>query len=219
MYKLIFIDEEKEAIDAFKDYVEDSQNGQDISVKDFYPAGNIEEMISILVKEDADAIITDFNLNEKKTAIKYNVGYDGVELVQAFLKIRKGFPLFITTSYDDSAIKESEDVNLVYVKPALTEDQTSRAKFIDRVVQQILHYRSRLAEAESRLNELLKKSAGTELDEQEERELIKLDRFLEVSIDKQFSIPDDLKTLSNVRRISSLIEKVDVLLEKMDRDA
>lgn len=217
MFKIIFIDEEKDAIDAFKDYIEDYKNDTNIEVKDYYPLGNIDEMIDIIIKENPDALVTDYNLNEKKTAIKYNVCYDGVELAQAFISIRSGFPVFITTSYDDNAIKESNDVNIVYVKPSSGEDQTSKAKFVDRVIQQILHYRSRLTEAEERLKNLLKKSSEVDLDEKEERELIKLDRFLEGSVDKQFSIPDELKTLSNARRVSQLIDKVDMLLEKIKK--
>jgi len=216
-YRILFIDEEKDAIDAFKDYIDDYKNDIDIEVKDFYPKGNLDEMIDILIKENPDAIVTDYNLNEKKTEIKHNVSYDGVELAEAFMKIRSGFPVFITTSYDDTAIKESEDVNIVYVKPSSEEDNASRAKFIDRVIQQILHYRSRITEAEEKLKQLIEKSSTVELDEQEERELIKLDRFLEGAIDKQFAMPDELKTMSNSRRLISLIEKVDNLLGKFEK--
>lgn len=72
-------------------------------------------------------------------------------------------------------------------------------------------------EAEENLKQLIEKSSTVELDEQEERELIKLDRFLEGAIDKQFAMPYELKTMSNSRRLISLIEKVDNLLGKIEK--
>lgn len=215
--KVLFIDEEKDAIDAFKDYIEDSNSDIEIQIKDSYPKSSLKDMLEFIIKENPDALITDYNLNEKKTEIKYNVGYDGAQLAQEFLKIRQYFPVFITTSYDDSAIKECDDVNIVYVKPSQREDGASRARFVDRIVQQILHYKSKIFDAERQIKELVRSSESRELDEKEERELIRLDRFLEKSIDSEFSIPDELKTLSNSRRISSLIDKVDSLIIKIEK--
>lgn len=87
-YRILFIDEEKDAIDAFKDYIDDYKNDIDIEVKDFYPKGNLDEMIDIIIKESPDALVTDYNLNEKKTEIKHNVSYDGVELAVDFFFIK-----------------------------------------------------------------------------------------------------------------------------------
>lgn len=214
-FRILFIDEEKEAIDAFKDYIDEYKNGIDIEVKSLYPSSRLDEMIRIIIEESPDALVTDYNLNEKKTEINHNVNYDGVDLAEAFLKIRSGFPVFITTSYDDSAIKSSEDVNIVYVKPSYEKENASKSKFIDRLTQQIIHYQTRINNAEKRLFELLNKHSTTELDANEEIELIKLDKFLEGAINKQFEIPNELKTMSNSRRIRDLIDKVDFLLNKI----
>lgn len=217
MYRLIFIDEEKDAIDAFKDYIDESQTDKMIEVKAFYPLKDLDEMIGQILKENPDALVTDYNLNEKKTEIKYNVGYDGVELAQKYLNLREDFPVFITTSYADTAIQNSENVNIVYIKPTSEDEKASKVKFIDRLTQQILHYQSKLNNAEVRLKELLEQATKRDLNEKEESELLRLDRIIENSIDKLHAIPEELKTMSNSRRVSQLIEKVDKLLQKIDR--
>ena len=50
----------------------------------------------------------------------------------------------------------------------------------------------------------------------DEERIIKLDSFLEKSLDSYDSIPDELKELSNLERLNTLIGKVDDLLKKFE---
>ena len=109
------IAQEAESIEAFLDYVENTNASDKIEVIIEYPQETKEEMIDSIIKINPDAVITDFMLNEYKETIKYNVPYNGVELVKSFVELREGFPCFVLTSFDDNAIRQSEDVNIVYV--------------------------------------------------------------------------------------------------------
>lgn len=220
-YKLLLIDEEKDTFDYFKDYLDSSTTKDNIEVIELYPLESIHEMIDLIIKVNPDAIITDFRLNEMKTEINYNVPYNGVELVEEFLQHRQGFPCFVLTAFDDLAVSASEDVNKVYIKNILhnnKEESKAKAKFLDRVINQIEHYQTKIKEAEIQLIELieLRKIGNTNI--QDENKIIELDSFLESIIDRKSSIPAEFKKLSNDEKLNDLLLKVNEILKKVNND-
>ncbi len=219
VYKILLIDEEKDTFDDFKDYLDIASTKDNIEVIPLYPLGDLEDMIDLIFKINPDAIITDFRLNEMKTDIDYNVPYDGVELVEEFLKFRQGFPCFVLTAFDDLAVSASEDVNKVYIKNLLhnnKEESKAKAKFLDRVINQIEHYQTKLKNAETELIDLLNLRESGKASITDENRIIELDTFLESIIDRKSSIPPEFKKLSNDERLSDLLSKVDALLKKVD---
>ncbi|HCA42814.1 MAG TPA: hypothetical protein DEP28_06125 [Bacteroidetes bacterium] len=219
MYRLLFIDELKDEFNEFKDYIEEKTSQEKIEIVTLLPLETLDEMIEEIVSIKPDAIISDFMLNEYKEDIQYNIPYDGVELVQGFLKIREGFPCFVLTSFDDNAIKKCEDVNIVYIKGILhgsEEKANSKANFLERIENQILHYRKKMEETETRLLELIKKGEITSLDVYEMQELIELDTLVEKNLDKESQIPLKLKEEFDSDKLKNLIEKVDLLNKKLN---
>jgi len=218
MYKILFIDEEKESFEYFEDFVERSSTKDSIKVLTELPLGELEDMIEHIFKINPDAIITDFMLNEKRVDIDYNVPYNGVELVERFLEIREYFPCFVLTSFDDLAIGESEDVNKIYIKNILHNTEKTKAKvtFLDRIISQIEHYKSKIQNTEEELLKLieLRKSGKAKISDEEK--IIELDHFLEKSINKQSSIPIDYKSLSNTDKLGEILSKVDELIQKVE---
>ncbi|RUT66558.1 hypothetical protein CKG00_09295 [Morganella morganii] len=220
MYKILFIDEENDAIDEFKDYADETTTSEQILVVAEFPQPTLEEMIQTIIKINPDAIITDFMLNEKKTSINYGVEYNGIDLVKNFTSIREGFPCFVMTSFDDDAVKESDDVNIVYIKEILHSEKSSnvKASFLDKVVSQIAHYRSRIESYENELKALIELRKSGKANISDENRIIVLDQFLEQSIDRQSSIPMEFKELSNTHRLNEILSKVDNLLSKINKD-
>jgi DNA-binding NarL/FixJ family response regulator len=220
-YRILLIDEEKDTFDDFKDYLDISSTKDNIEVIEMFPLEELTEMIEVIFKINPDAIITDFRLNEMKTDIDYNVPYDGIELVEEFLKYRQSFPCFVLTAFDDLAVSASEDVNKVYIKNILhnnKEESKAKAKFLDRVINQIEHYQTKIKNAESELLELVKLRESGKVSISDENRIIELDSFLENVIDRKSSIPPEYKKLSNDDRLSELLKKVDTLLKKVDND-
>jgi hypothetical protein len=219
MYRILFIDEEQETFDDFLDYVESSTTKDIIEVQTEFPLEQLEEMVELILKINPDAIVTDFRLNEMKTDIKYNVPYNGVELVEELLKIRLGFPCFVLTAFDDLAVSASDDVNKIYIKNILhnnKEESKAKAKFLDRVINQIEHYKSKISNAEEELLRLIDLRKSGKAGISAEERIIELDHFLENIIDKKHSIPLDFKTLSNEDRLNKILSKVDEILKKVD---
>ncbi|HEJ8031173.1 TPA: hypothetical protein ACXI3L_000649 [Serratia marcescens] len=220
MYKILFIDEESDAIDEFLDYAEDTTTSKKIHVVAEFPKSRIEEMIETIIKINPDAIVTDFMLNEKKTSISYGVDYTGMDLVKNFTSLRHGFPCFVMTSLDDDAVKESDDVNIVYVKEILHSEKNSsvKASFLEKVVSQITHYKARIESAENELINLIELRNNGSANVNDENRIIELDQFLEQSIDRKSSVPKDFKELSNMLRLQEILSKVDNLLSKINKD-
>lgn len=223
MYKLLFIDEEKETLEDFEDFVENFPAKIELQPITQLPLADKEEMIDCIIKLAPDALISDFRLNEMKTDIDYNVPYNGVDLVEEFQSIRNYFPCFVLTALDDEAVNQSDDVNIVYVKNILYRkdegEGKAKAQFLDRVISQIEHYKKRIENSKNELMELVKVREAGEADIEIENRIIILDDFLEKSIDARSSIPSEFKTLSNSTRLDNILNKVDTLLNKLGDNA
>jgi Mg2+/Co2+ transporter CorC len=76
-------------------------------------------------------------------------------------------------------------VNIVYIKGLMDAEDGGRANFLDKIKNQILHYRSRISNAEKELLELIKKSNTKDLNAKEEARLLELDGFIEKSTNKK----------------------------------
>lgn len=221
MYKILFIDEQEDDIDDFKDYVEKTNTKQTFELVVEFPLDSLEGMIEKILDIAPDAVIVDFMLNEIKEMVHYNVPYNGVELIEALLAMRQDYPCFVMTSFDDDAIKSIADVNKVYIKDILhgkEKETNAKANFLERIESQISHYKTRITTAEKRLEELidLRKSGKATMDD--EKEIIDLDDYLEKSLDKKSSIPEEYKALSNTKKLEEILTKVDELLEKVNKD-
>lgn len=221
MYKILFIDEERDTLDDFEDFVESFPSRVELKPYTSLPCATKEEMIEYIIKLSPDALVTDFRLNEMKNDVNYNIPYNGVDLVEEFQSIRNHFPCFVLTALDDEAVNQSDDVNIVYIKNILynKEEGNAKAKFLDRVLGQIEHYKSRIENATNELNELVNVRKSGVADIEIENRIIELDNFLEKSIDAKSSIPSEFKTLSNSNRLDNILKKVDELLKKIDTDA
>lgn len=221
MFKILFIDEEKDTLDDFELYVEDFPSKVEIKPFTAFPLPTLDEMIEYIIKSAPDALVVDFRLNEMKNDIKYNVPYNGVDLVEEYQSIRNNFPCFVLTAIDDEAVNHSEDVNLVYIKNILynKEEGNAKAKFLDRVLGQIEHYKSRIENAKKELAELVSLRESGKADINIENRIIDLDDFLEKSIDAKNSLPLEFKTLSNSNRLDSIIHKFDELINMIEKDA
>lgn len=212
-YKVLFIDEEVDQHDSFQEYMEPAT---ELDVVCRFPAASIDEMIQIIESVKPDAIVTDFFLNEHRESVNYNVEYNGAELVKAFEDIRPLFPCFVLTSYDDEAIHAASDVNLVYVKRILHQtEKNGTALFYMRVYEQISKYKVSIDNAQKELTELTSKRAKGQTTLQEEQRLVELDRFIEKTLGSDFAIPDDMKCTSSIEKLADLVQKVDILLDKL----
>lgn len=214
-YKILFIDEESTQHDQFLDYFE--KVCPEIVPKCEFPLPSVDEMLQLIEDFRPDAVVTDFRLNEMRVDIHYNVKYDGVELINAIREQRDGFPCFVITSHDDEAVNGTDDVNIVYIKDILRPfADKAKVSFAERILRQVDKYRSRIGNARQEISTLIDKRYSGYANVHDEERIIELDSFLEKTLDSYDSIPEQLKELSNLERLNTLIGKVDDLLKKIE---
>ena len=214
-YKIIYIDESKDDSDDFLDYIEAQTNSDKFEVNVMFPKATIDEMLESIFNEPIDAVVMDYKLNDLKTHITYNIPYDGVQLAEKILSKKINFPCFVITSYDSDAIRASQDVNLVYIKDILhgSEKKTeAKATLLDKIENQILHYRKKISQSIKEMENLLKKEF---LNGDEENRLLELDTFIEKATDAPTALPKNFKENSNLQALHKMIENTDSILTEL----
>lgn len=214
-YKVMFIDEETTQHEDFEDHFD--EYWPEAKVVCVFPSPTLNEMMEEIEQYQPNAIVVDFQLNDKKTDIDYNVCYNGVELLKEIQAQKCDYPCFVLTSYDDDAVADSDDVNFVYIKKNLHfSSDNGKVSFAQRVKSQIDKFLARVENAKAELSVLLEKRKSGKANVKDEGRIIELDSFLEKTMDATGVIPDEMKHLSNLERLNSLIDKVDQLICKLD---
>ena len=214
-YKVMFIDEESTQHEDFEDHFE--EYWPEAKVICVFPSPTLNEMMEEIEQHQPNAIVVDFQLNDKKTDVDYNVCYNGIELLKEIQAQKFDFPCFVLTSYDDDAVADSDDVNFVYIKKNLHfSSDEGKVSFAQRVKSQIDKYLARIENAKAELSVLLEKRKSGKANVKDEGRIIELDSFLEKTMDATGAIPDEMKHLSNMERLNSLIDKVNQLICKID---
>ena len=214
-YKILFIDEEEEEQDKFYNYFE--KVCPEVVPECLLPKASVDDMLGVIFDKHADAVVTDFLLNDIRTYVKYNVNYNGVELIKELRKSRENFPCFVMTSHDDEAVNNTDDVNVVYIKEQLSSDiNTTNVTFAQRIIRQIEKYRANIDAAKNELNALIDKRGRGEAGVYDEDRIIVLDSFLERTYGTYDAVPSEMKKLSNLDKLNELIGKADEILRKLE---
>ena len=220
---IVFVDEQSSEHERFQRLFWPETKSNQVKITTLIPLPTLDEMIEEILTHKPDALVVDWFLNDIKENFDadYDVEYFGSNLIQNFLEVRKGFPCFIATSLDENASKEEStfDVNMIYSKhPSFdtTETIEHSLTFKDRVLLQISKYQALVSAKETRFEELLEiKRNNNSLSHEEEVELSEIDSFLEAAIDNRAKTPSDLKEVTNTKRLDSLLDRVNTLLEKI----
>lgn len=212
-YKILFVDEEEEALENFQYYIHNRNSDKTIDLIAIIPHDVLDELLEYIEVENFDAIITDHQLNEKKSSIEY----DGIDLVRAIQAKKENFPCFILTGWDKDAVENGDDANIVYLKNFEDPKGDSHATFLDKIKNQILKYRKKIKDSEQELLTLIEKSKEKDLNAIEEARLIKLDSFIEKSTNQKSALPEHLKGTKNLDELHKMIDSTDKLLEELKK--
>jgi hypothetical protein len=207
-HKVAYVDEERSAINTFQRQVHET-----LDVLEFIPKPDLDEFVQELLNSEAEAFVVDFRLNVGRIDVEGPITYNGSELVEKILAVRKGFPCFVLTGYDEDAVQQTTDVNYVYSKDILEPGkQPGNITLAEKIRVQIEHYQANLKKQNERFEALLHKSETQGLTEAEENELLKLDSFLESVLDDRESLAPEKKNEIAVGKIEELINSTQELL-------
>jgi len=212
-YKILFVDEVEADIRRFQRYVHNNDTDQIFELVAITPKNSLENFMEEIKEENFDAIITDHKLHEENA----NISFDGIDLVREIFKEKAGFPCFVLTSFDDEAVENGDDVNIVYIKGLMDKDGENKAHatFLKKIEKQIIHYKNRIKNAEKELLNLIEKSKNQLLNAKEEARLLELDTLIEKATNQPSSLPNHLKSMKNLNELHKMIDNTDALLVEL----
>lgn len=204
---IAYVDEQADERDNFFGDAYDSELFENIYP--IAPDPDINVTLAQLMELKIEALVTDFNLSDAAP-----LGYSGEDLVARFLTIRKEFPCFIRTSWEEDALRMSADVNRVYSKNPKDDERAGRPLF-HRIALQIERYERQIAAWQAELDTLMAITPA-ERNAADIARILELDGKLESSIGHDMGLPMDVKkSLFDVR--DSLLEETERLVADMKR--
>jgi FixJ family two-component response regulator len=177
-------------------------NPIDLEIKD-----DLDEMIQQVINERLDCVLVDYKLSSYK-----NVDYSGVEFAKALDEALFDFPVFIITSYeDDLFVNEIFNAYQVFDFARYLNEESERIELNFKIIEQILKTTKQRKKWEDEIKVLLP-LAGTS--QEIDSKLLELDSKLERSINGINSISSKMKRELDSNKITELLKKIDVILDK-----
>ena len=193
--RLTYIDEEL----SWQSQVYAALNSDfDLNIPETLPR-ELENLWPLLVEHNPQAILIDYRLNDSG-----KVSYTGDEVIKEFHKHNKHLPMFIITSYEDNALIECREAQIIRGKELITEaNQVIKLKNI--IIANVNNYEARKRAAENIIQSLQEKiMKGEELTSIEETEKFNAELYLS-ELDLDSNIQNDLITNRCNRSIEKLL--------------
>ena len=200
---IAYIDEKEDERDNFfTDAFQYGFSKDEIKLVDPEPWKDPEKLIEYLLEDHSDVIIIDYLLSEAA-----ELNYSGQDLVDHLLRLRPGFPCFILTSHEETALEDSSDVNYVYSKKSIN---------FDRVGKQVKNYQTRIEGWEKKLLELLAVPIAERTVPQIE-EIVELDHLVENALGGEYKLSNEVKEYlrEDAEFRKGLMEKTQELIEEI----
>lgn len=206
MYKIGFIDEEKNQVQQF---YQTFKNDFDIYEFELTQDAEPESLIRQTFDEHLDALIIDFRMNGF-------FGFNGDVIAEKLDEINPYFPKILLTSFPLEALDFIDDANIVNTKDIWSGDSTNDLEiFIKKLNRLINTYYEKIGDSEQELKALEEKRKQSGLDSTEENKYIKLNNFLSKTVGQKRDLPRDFYTQETNAKLDSLIEKTEQMLNKL----
>lgn len=168
---------------------------------------NIECLWSEIKDFNADAILIDYRLNESG-----GVAYTGDEVIKEIHKHNKHLPMFIITSYEDNALIECKEAQIIRGKELLADaDKVIKLKHI--ITASVNKYNARKLSAEDVIISLQTKvQKGESLSNDDETNKFDAELYLS-ELDLDSNVRANLITSKSNRDIEDMLNMAKVLIE------
>ena len=156
---------------------------------------------------NADAILIDYRLNESG-----EVAYTGDEVIKEIHKHNKHLPMFIITSYEDNALIECKEAEIIRGKELLADsDKVEKLKKI--IIASVNKYEARKSSAEAVLISLQTKvQKGDILSNDDESNKFNAELYLS-ELDLDSNVRTNLITSKSNRDIEDILNMAKELIE------
>ncbi len=165
-----------------------------------YMPHNVEDIWQDIHKFDAQAVLIDYRLNDTG-----KVSYTGDDVIRVLHRHNKHLPVFIITSYEDNALKECKEAQIIRGKELFTiASQYEKLKSI--ITANVNNYNNRKESAEKTIKSLQNKVAnGESLTSEESAAKFEAELYLS-ELDLDNSVRFDLITSKSNDTLEELLK-------------
>lgn len=165
-----------------------------------YMPHNIEDIWQDICKFDAQVVLIDYRLNNTG-----KVSYTGDDVIRVLHRHNKHLPMFIITSYEDNALKECKEAQIIRGKELFTDaNQYEKLKSI--ITANVNNYNNRKESAEKIIKRLQNKvTNGESLTSEESAAKFEAELYLS-DLDLDNSVRFDLITSKSNDTLEELLK-------------
>lgn len=194
--KLVYLDEEERWQSQAHSVL---KNDFQLHIPQYMPH-NIEDIWQDICEFDAQAVLIDYRLNDTG-----KVSYTGDDVIRVLHRHNKYLPMFIITSYEDHALKECKEAQIIRGKELFTDaNQYKKLKSI--ITANVNNYNSRKEFAENVIKKLqCKISKGESITKEESDAKFKAELYLS-ELDLDDSTRYDLITSKSNDTLDELLK-------------
>ena len=207
MIRLGYLDEDKGNRNTFfrvfkKDF-------EVIMLEDNSKLATVDMVLEEIENLRLDVLAVDFRLADKGW-----VSYNGDEVIRAIWNKRRYFPVFMLTSYVDSALEKMDNVFLVNDKDGLS-DAAMVAQLKKQITSAVDTYHRLIEEKNKRLKELVSIQKYGQISDEEERELCRLNVEMSYIDPKSNPITPDMMQTSSVKELHDMVDMTRTILRSI----
>jgi DNA-binding NarL/FixJ family response regulator len=210
-YKILYIDEQEEYRENFKDLA-----NENLEIETAHPKKTKGQMMQFIRDNDYDAVIVDYGLMNNDPAIKYT----GDEIIKKINEEKEDFPaLVITQNIDqDGGVDEKVSATKILLKEDVDHDKPG--PFQRKIRGVIEYYKNENLRLSRRMNTLEKKRKKQHgrLSDKDLDELRYLDEKIERRMNGTKKFPEILKGSKNLKAVHDTISHAEKILKKMVKD-
>ena len=164
-----------------------------------------------IVNTEADAVIVDYRLNESGV-----LAYTGESVLREIRKHNLHLPVFMVTSYEDNAIQECDEVQIIRGKNVLNTSE-NLSKFKHLIKAAVERYQSKEAESEAVVQELSRKiDKGEPLTETEYATKFDAELYLS-ELDLDSRVRANIINQQTSQQMAEMLTLAQSIVERLDK--
>ncbi|GEM_PF-1186769 len=211
MIRLGYLDDNKSNRNTFSRIFK--KDFEVVMLDDFSKVRTLELLLDEINKQGIQVLAVDYKLSEKG-----DVQYDGDEVLEIINERKRYFPVFMMTSYIDTALQKVNNTFLVNDKDGLSDNKNKVELLKNQIKCSVESYQRIVKNIEKRTKELEAKQDSEEgLTDDEEKELLNLHVELsKIDPDANILSADKMQTsaIKDLREIVTLSEEILKSLKK-----
>lgn len=207
--RICFLDEEPTwQLEAYKNF-KDEFEVHIVEVEQFPKA--VSGIWQTIVNTEADAVIVDYRLNESGV-----LAYTGESVLREIRKHNLHLPVFMVTSYEDNAIQECDEVQIIRGKNVLNTSE-NLSKFKHLIKAAVERYQSKEAESEAVVQELSRKiDKGEPLTETEYATKFDAELYLS-ELDLDSRVRANIINQQTSQQMAEMLTLAQSIVERLDK--